>query len=139
MKIIGRERPTVRATSRPRDAAVPRSTRDSILDELAPGPGHITGRGRTKAHVMSSEVSWHQDLDTTSKTTSPFNIKTSKSSNDRGKPPQDLLDVTARIPQDASETSWQQDRDMILKIYSERGDTRTSIFVKAQWIIKIRK
>ena len=105
MKTIGRERPTVHAMSRPRDAAAPRSTRDSILDELAPGPGHITRRGRTKAHVMSFEVIWHQDLDTTSKTTSTFNIKTSRSSNDGGKPPQDLLDVTAKIPQDASKTS----------------------------------
>ena len=30
-------------------------------------------------------------------------------------------------------------KDTILKIYSRHGDTRTGIFVEAQWIIKIRK
>ena len=46
---------------------------------------------------------------------------------------------TPRCIQDEIEPGPGYIEDTILKIYSRRGDTRTGIFVDAQWIIKIRK
>ena len=46
---------------------------------------------------------------------------------------------TSRSIRDEIEPGPGYIEDTILKIYSRRGDTRTGMFVEAQWIIKIRK